>query len=113
MPVGLSLERELLRAGGSQHRARHPEARWLALPLWLVGQRGRSLLRATMTQLSKAHRRWLKRLVSGKVPDAEWPLGIDRRGRLRSSDPGQPVPPIKIISEAEARECTRRPLPLP
>ena len=61
-------------------------------------------MRAAVTKLSKAHRRWLKRLATGKVPDAEWPLGFDARGRLCISEPGEPRPPIKIVTEAEARE---------
>jgi len=39
-----------------------------------------------------------------KGPDAEWPLGFDARGRLCISEPGEPRPPIKIVTEAEARE---------
>ena len=65
------------------------------------------------TQLSKTHRRWLKRLVTGKIPDHLWPIGVDARGRLRTLEPGQSPPPIRVISEAEARERARSPLPLP
>jgi hypothetical protein len=43
----------------------------------------RQLLHQTMTKLSKAYRRWLKRLATGKIPDSEWPIGFDSRGRLR------------------------------
>jgi hypothetical protein len=63
-----------------------------------------------MTQLSKAHRRWLKRLATGRIPDAEWPVGVDSRGRLRTLEPGQPLPEPEIIRE-DPRE--RRLLPLP
>jgi hypothetical protein len=45
----------------------------------------------------------------GKVPDAEWPLGFDRRGRLCISEPGEPVPPITVVTEEEAREIARPP----
>jgi hypothetical protein len=41
-------------------------------------------------------------LATRKVPDAEWPLGFDARGRLCISVPGEPLPPIKIVTEAEA-----------
>jgi hypothetical protein len=54
-------------------------------------------------RLTKAHRRWLKRLSTGRIPDAEWPIGFDSRGRLRISEPGEPVPAITVVSEAEAR----------
>jgi hypothetical protein len=83
-----------------------------AHPLRLGEQR--QLLRAVaMTKLSKEHRRWLKRLATGKVPDHLWPIGVDARGRLRIVEPGQSPPPITVISEAEARERASRPLPLP
>jgi hypothetical protein len=36
-----------------------------------------------VTKLSKAHRRWLKRLATGKIPDHLWPIGINRRGQLQ------------------------------
>jgi hypothetical protein len=81
------------------------------LPVWLESERRQ--LRAAMTALTRAHKRWLKRLVTGKIPDHLWPIGVDGRGRLRTWEPGQSPPPIKIISEAEARKRTRRPLPLP
>jgi hypothetical protein len=67
----------------------------------------------SMTKLSMEHRRWLKRLATGKIPDHLWPIGFNARGRLQVLEPGQSPPPIKIISEAEARERARRPLPLP
>ena len=74
----------------------------------------RQLLRAVaMTKLSMEHRRWLKRLATGKIPDHLWPIGVDARGRLRIVESGQPLPEPKIISEAEAGELARRPLPLP
>ena len=73
----------------------------------------RQLLRADVTKLSKQHRHWLKRLATGKIPDAEWPLGFNSRGQLQVFEPGQPLPEPKIISGAEARERARRPLPLP
>jgi hypothetical protein len=66
-----------------------------------------------MIELSREHKRWLKRLVTGKIPDNEWPIGVDRRGRLRISEPGAPMPLITVVSEEEARERARRPLPLP
>jgi hypothetical protein len=79
-----------------------------------VGFLGRSRQRDMSTnKLTKEHRRWLKRLVTGRVPDHLWPVGVDARGRLRTLEPGQEPPPIKIISEAEAGERERRPLPLP
>ena len=59
-----------------------------------------------MTKLSKAHRRWLKRLATGKIPDHEWPIGIDSRGRLRTEMP------ILIVVPDEAPDSAR-PLPLP
>jgi hypothetical protein len=65
------------------------------------------VLHQAMTELSREHRRWLKRLVSGKVPDAEWPIGINRRSQLQVLEPGQSPPPITVVSEAEAG----RPLP--
>jgi hypothetical protein len=43
-------------------------------------------------KLSKEHRRWVKRLATGKIPDAEWPIGIDGRGRLRTWEPGRRFP---------------------
>lgn len=47
----------------------------------------RQLLRADVTMLSKQHRRWLKRLATGKIPDAEWPLGFNSRAaRCRCRD---------------------------
>jgi hypothetical protein len=80
------------------------------MPDWLGEQR--LLLRANaMTQLSRAYRRWLKRLATGKISDAEWPIGVDARGRLQVLEPGQSPPPLTVISEAEAREHARRPLP--
>jgi hypothetical protein len=65
------------------------------------------------TKLTKKHRAWLKRLATGKIPDHLWPIGVDARGRLQVLEPGQEPPPIKIVSEAEARDHARRPLPLP
>jgi hypothetical protein len=55
------------------------------LPTGMDGQR--QLLHQTMTKLSKAYRRWLKRLATGMIPDREWPLGFDTRGRLRTEMP--------------------------
>jgi hypothetical protein len=43
-------------------------------------------------------------LATGKIPDAEWPIGFDARGRLCIPEHGEPVPRIKIVTEAEARE---------
>jgi hypothetical protein len=40
-----------------------------------------------MTRLSKSYWRWLKRLATGKIPDREWPIGFDSRGRLRTEMP--------------------------
>jgi hypothetical protein len=46
-----------------------------------------------VTKLSKAHRRWLKRLSTGKIPDHEWPIGVDSRGWLRTKMPALIVVP--------------------
>jgi hypothetical protein len=81
------------------------------MPIGMDGHR--QLLHQAMTRLTKAHRRWLKRLATGKIRDEEWPIGFDARGRLRFVEPGQCPPPITVISEAEARERASRPLPLP
>jgi hypothetical protein len=67
---------------------------------------------AMTTKLSKAHRRWLKRLVTGKIPDHLWPIGVNLRGQLNRLEPGQSPPPTRIISEAQSSH-ERRPLPLP
>jgi hypothetical protein len=64
-------------------------------------------------KLTKEHRRWLKRLVTGRVPDHLWPVGINRRGQLNRLEPGQEPPPVTVVSEAETCEQARRPLPLP
>jgi hypothetical protein len=78
-----------------------------------LGEQRRLLRALAMTRLTKAHRRWLKRLATGKVPDHLWPVGFNSRGQLQVLQPGQPPPPITVICEAEARERTRHPLPLP
>ena len=62
-----------------------------------------------MTRLTREHRRWLKRLACGKIPDSEWPLGFDRRGRLNIFDPGEPVPPPRIRNGGRAPRA--RPAP--
>ena len=59
-----------------------------------------------MTKLSKTYRRWLKRLATGKIPDHEWPIGFDSRGRLRTAMPILTVVPDEPPDRA-------RPLPLP
>jgi hypothetical protein len=67
-----------------------------------------------VTKLSKEHRRWLKRLATGKIADHLWPIGVDRRGRLRISDPGAPAPTLEdAIRREDPRDRARRPLPLP
>jgi hypothetical protein len=81
------------------------------MPIGMDGHR--QLLHQAMTKLSKAHRHWLKKLASGKIPDHLWPIGVDARGQLNRLEPGQSPPPITVISEAEARERAGRPLPLP
>jgi hypothetical protein len=67
-----------------------------------------------MTKLTREHRRWLKRLATGKIPDHLWPIGVDGRGRLRTWEPGQPLPTLEdAIRREDPRERARRPLPLP
>jgi hypothetical protein len=65
-----------------------------------------------MTTLSRAHKKWLKRLATGKVPDHLWPVGVDSRGRLQTLEPGQ-VPPEPTIIPKPFAGLVGRPLPLP
>src|SRR5262252_9476109 len=62
-PVGYSWQGRYCITAGQQHRAGHPEEGYY-LPTGMDGQR--QLLHQTMTKLSKAYRRWLKRLATGK-----------------------------------------------
>jgi hypothetical protein len=71
------------------------------------------LCEAMTNKLSKQHRRWLKRLATGKIPDHLWPVGIDARGRLNISEPGQPPPKLEDAIREDPRERAKAPLPLP
>jgi hypothetical protein len=62
--------------------------------IWLVGAAW--LVRAAMGKLTKAHRRWLKRLATGRIPDKEWPIGFDARtGQIRTE-----MPVLKVVPDA-------------